>query len=255
MATRKTFGELFANPSFDPIPVGLVSGDLVHAVRIAGADGLSGTMPSGLADQLNNAFVAMRASIEQAGGSLDNIAHVSFFLSDARASMPALNERWTATFPDAEDRPTYKFMPAQLPPGQLVAVEYFGVLGARRRIVQIAGVAHTNPIPMAVRIGDYLFTSRILPMDKTTGDYPSEIGPQIDRLFENLDAVLAQAAMRRGDVVQGRLFLADLANLPALEQRWRDFFVEGGAAPKLHTIRYNAGPALQAMIEVLACAG
>jgi hypothetical protein len=51
------------------------------------------------------------------------------------------------------------------------------------------------------------------------------------------------------------LYLADLAHLPALEKRWSDFFAERGAAPKLHTIRYNAGPALQAMIEVLACAG
>jgi hypothetical protein len=71
MTARKTFGEIFVNPSFDPIPVGLVSGDLVHAVRIAGADAASGTMPSGLADQLTNAFAAMRGSIEQAGGSLD----------------------------------------------------------------------------------------------------------------------------------------------------------------------------------------
>ena len=32
-------------------------------------------------------------------------------------------------------------------------MEAFALAGARRTVLQIAGVAHTNPIPMGVRIG------------------------------------------------------------------------------------------------------
>jgi len=63
-------------------------------------------------------------------------------------------------FTNSDDRPTYKFMPAELTGEQLVHMEYFAVPGARRRDLHVQGVAHTNPIPMAVQIGRYVFSSR-----------------------------------------------------------------------------------------------
>jgi enamine deaminase RidA (YjgF/YER057c/UK114 family) len=246
------FREIFANPAVDPIPVGIRSHDLVHAARITGADPTSGNMPDGLDAQLRNAFVKMSRSIENAGGTIENIAHVSLFLTDTRAGMPLVNAQWVATFSDADDRPTYKFMTAPLMQGQLVQIEYFAVIGARRRVVNIAGVAHTNPIPMAVRIGDYLFTSRVLPMDPATGTYPADVAAQTEVLFSNVEAVLSTAGMSWRDVVQGRLFLADMANLPALERRWASHFRDSAAQPVLHPVHYNVGPSLLVMLELLA---
>ncbi|MCD6073641.1 MAG: RidA family protein [Rhodospirillales bacterium] len=246
------FREVFANPSADPIPVGIRSHDLVHAVRITGADPTTGAMPDGLEAQLRNAFANMSRSIENAGGTIDNIAHVSLFLADARASMPSVNAQWVGMFPDASDRPTYKFMTASLTGGLLVDIEYFAVVGARRRVIDIPGVAHTNPIPMAVRIGDYLFTSRVLPMNPASGSYPAEVTAQMDALFGNVDAVLSEAGMAWQDVMQGRLFLADMANLPTAERRWASQFPNLDTQPVLHPIHYNVGPTLLIMLELLA---
>jgi enamine deaminase RidA (YjgF/YER057c/UK114 family) len=246
------FREVFADPAVDPIPVGIRSRDLVHAVRITGADPLTGVVPHGLEAQLRNAFVNMSRSIENAGGTIENIAHVSLFLTDTRAGMPLVNTQWVATFPDAGDRPTYKFMTAPLAGGQLVHIEYFAIVGARRRVINIPGVAHTNPIPMAVRIGDYLFTSRVLPMDPATGTYPAAVAAQTEVLFGNVEAVLSAAGMSWQDVVQGRLFLADMANLPALERSWASHFRASAVQPVLHPVHYNVGPSLLVMLELLA---
>jgi 2-iminobutanoate/2-iminopropanoate deaminase len=252
MPARPPFSEIFANPASDPIPVGIRAGDLVHAVRITAGDPIDNTVPAGLEYQLRNAFDNMRRSIEYAGGSLDNVAHVSLFLTDARAGIAAVNAQWTETFPMAADRPTYKFMSTPLPAGQLVALEYFAVRGARRRVVNIKGVAHTNPIPMAVRIGEHLFTSRVLPMDPRTGDYPKDAAAQTDCFFANVAAVLSEAGMNWANVTQGRLFLADMANLPALEKRWAELYPDRASRPALHPTHYNVGPTLLVMLEILA---
>lgn len=247
-----SFREIFANPAIDPVPAGIRMGDLVHATRITGADPITGVLPGSLDAQLGNAFANMSRSIENAGGTIDNIAHVSLFLTDARAGMTAVNAQWVATFPDATDRPTYKFMTTPLIGGQLVHIEYFAVVGARRRIVNIPGVAHTNPIPMAVRIGDYLFSSRVLPMDPASGVYPADIATQTDKLFGNVDAVLSEAGMAWQDIVQGRLFLADMSNLGMVERRWSSHFPDRAAQPVLHPIHYDVGPSLLVMLEILA---
>lgn len=248
----RMFGEIFANPAIDPIPAGIRMGDLVHATRITGADPITGALPDSLDAQLRNAFANMLGSVENAGGTIDNIAHVSLFLTDARAGMMAVNAQWVATFPDAADRPTYKFMTTPLTGRHLVHVEYFAVLGARRRIVNIPGVAHTNPIPMAVRIGDYLFSSRVLPMDPVTGAYPADVATQTEMLFGNVAAVLSEAGMAWQDIVQGRLFLADMSNLGVVERRWSSCFADQAVRPVLHPIHYNVGPSLLVMLEILA---
>jgi len=135
----------------DPIPVGLQVGDLIHGLRLAAADAVS-------------AMRSMRAIVAGAGASLDNVAQVSFFLRE-RADMPSINPAWLATFPDDQDRPTYKFMTADLPGDARVHVEFWAVAGQRRRMLHIPNVAHTNPIPMRIRIGPYVFSSRVLPYD------------------------------------------------------------------------------------------
>ena len=161
-------------------------------------------MAQSVEEQLPLAFENMRRSIENAGGGIDNIAQVSLFLDDARQAMPTVNAVWVEMFPDETDRPTYKFISTPLPGGRLAQLEYFAVLGERRRVINIDGVAHTNPIPMGVRIGDYLFSSRVLPMDAKTGEYPPDVSLQADHLFANVGAVLAEAEMDWPDLTQER---------------------------------------------------
>jgi enamine deaminase RidA (YjgF/YER057c/UK114 family) len=89
-------------------------------------------------------------------------------------------------------------------------------------------------------------------MDPATGTYPADVAAQTETLFGNVEAVLSEADMSWRDIVQGRLFLADMANLPALERRWVLYFTKSTAQPVLHPVHYNVGPSLLVMLELLA---
>lgn len=242
---------VFGNQDVDPIPLGTLAGDLLHGVRISGRDPQTGKLGDGIQAQLKSAYANMRLCMENAGGSIDNIAHVSMYWSDFATDRGEMNPPWVEFFPNDDDRPTYKFMPANLPEGERVAFEFFAVLGARRKLLAVNGVAHTNPIPLGVRIGRYLFSSRMLPYDPSTGAAADGAEKQAGFLFANTEALLKQGGMGWSNVFQGRAFLADPTHGALIDPRWEAAFPDAAKRPKLERVRYGGG-ALQVMLEVIA---
>jgi len=243
--------EVFGDPNVDPIPLGFRTGDLVHGLRITGRDPKTGTLGDGIEAQLRNAYDNMRLCVENAGGTIDNIAQVSMFFADFQSDRGAMNPPWVEMFPDENDRPTYKFMPANLPAEARIHFGFFAVVGQRRKLLSVPGVAHTNPIPLGVRIGRYLFSSRILPYDPSTGQPANGPEAQAEFLFQNADALLRAGGMAWGDVQQGRAFLAEPGHQQLVDSRWQERFPNADARPTLHRVRYGGG-ALQVMLEVIA---
>lgn len=251
MAVSPAVLEIFTDQNADPIPIGSRSGDLVHGFRIAGTDPATGELGAGIEAQLKNAYATMRQCVESAGGTTANIAHVSMYWANFQRDREAMNPPWVEMFPDGTDRPTYKFMPANLPGGQLISLQFFAVIGQRRRVLSVQGVAHTNPIPLGVRIGRYLFSSRVLPYDPSTGQAADGAEPQAEFVFQNATALLKAGGMSWPDVRQGRAFLADSAHQPLVDSRWEALFPDAATRPVLHTSRYGGG-ALQVMLEIFA---
>ena len=145
--------EVFGDQSVSPLPVALRSGELVRGFRIVGADPDTGALGEGIDAQLRFAHEHMRRSIESVGGSRANIAQVSMYFQDFARDREAMNPPWVDAFPDDDDRPTYKFLTADLPGDLLVYMDYHAVLGHSRQVLNVEGVAHTNPIPLGVRMG------------------------------------------------------------------------------------------------------
>jgi 2-iminobutanoate/2-iminopropanoate deaminase len=243
--------EVFGDPDLDPIPIAVRSGDLVHANRILGLDAKTGELPGDINIQMRNAYANMRRCIENAGGSMDNVAHVSIFFADFGRDREAMNPAWVEAFPKDDDRPTYKFMPAKLPEGHMVQMEFHAVLGQRRELLAVKGVAHTNPIPLGVKMGPYVFSSRMLPYDPSTEKAAEGPEAQAEFLFQNTDALLKAGGRSWRDVWQGRAFLADPAHRSLMESRWQGRFPDPAKRPPLNRVRYGGG-ALQVMLEVFA---
>jgi 2-iminobutanoate/2-iminopropanoate deaminase len=219
-----------------PIPVGLRVDELIHGVRLPAANPAS-------------ALRDLRRAVEAAGASVDNVAQVSFFVRDP-AGLPAINPAWLELFPDEHDRPTYKFMVADLSAEQPVHVEFFAVAGERRTLLHLPNVAHANPIPMGVRIGRYLFSSRVLPYDPASGLPPPEFDRQAECLLGNVRGLLALGGASAEHISQARLFLADPATLPIAARLWQDLVGEHPAA--LQVTPYALAPALKIMLELVA---
>jgi enamine deaminase RidA (YjgF/YER057c/UK114 family) len=243
--------EIFVDQNGGPIPIGSRVGDLVHGFRIVGTDPATGELGDGIEAQLKNAYANMRRCVESAGGTTANIAHVSMYWANFQRDREAMNPSWVEMFPDETDRPTYKFMPADLADGLLILMQFFAVLGQRRRVLNVEGVAHTNPIPLGVRIGRYLFSSRVLPYDPSTGQAVNGAEAQAEFVFQNTTALLKAGEMSWPDVRQGRAFIADPAHQPLVDSRWEAIFPNAATRPVLHTSRYGGGP-LQVMLEIFA---
>jgi 2-iminobutanoate/2-iminopropanoate deaminase len=230
-----TLSELFLGE--DPIPVGVRIDDVIHGLRIEGTD------PS---DALGN----LERVVKAGGATLDNVAQVSFFLKDA-AKLKTINPAWLQMFPNDEDRPTYKFMTADLPAEKPVHLEFFAVEKQRRKLLHIPNVAHTNPIPMGVRIGNYVFSSRVLPYDPQTGQPPEDVDRQADCLFQNVGTLLDVAGAKPEDITQGRIFLLDPSALHVAERAWKGIL--GSAPPPgLHVTQYSLALSLKVMLEFIA---
>ena len=251
MAERFVLHEVFGNEDTDPIPLGIRIGNVVHASRITGVDPVTGVLADGIDAQMAAVHQNVRQVVERAGGSIDNIAQVSFFVAQ-REYLQAINPPWVQLFPNDDDRPTYKFMVANLPAGVLVQAEMFAVLGARRELIHVPGVAHTNPIPMGVKIGGMVFSSRILPFEPATGKPPEGLAAQAEVVFGNLRTFLTNAGAEPRHISQAHIFIADKAEMPVIQQHWDQLFAGVAHRPVMHAVTYGAGTALQAYIEIVA---
>jgi 2-iminobutanoate/2-iminopropanoate deaminase len=251
-----TVQEIFANQQVDPVPVGVRVDDLVHGLRITGVDPATGKLLESLEAQSAQALANLQQAVEGAGGSLENVAQVSFFFKNFTGSImrDVLNPIWVKLFTDENARPTYKFMPApELPEGQLVHLEFWAVLGQKRTSIQIPKVAHTNPIPFGVRMGRYLFSSRCLPMDPETGSNAEGFEKQLACSIANASTLIEMAGLSWSDVTNGRAFLSDLNNLPVVSKAWQAKFGAGPAAP-LQPVLYGAGGNTHVYVEFIAAA-
>lgn len=229
--------ELFLDDA--PIPVGARVGDLVHGLRLPAPD-------------VSTALAHLRDVVHGAGAELENVAQVSFFVRSPDL-LPTINPAWLQVFPDDHDRPTYKFMlDAALTPERPVQVEFFAVAGQRRQMLHVPGVAHVNPIPLGIRIGPYLFSSRVLPYAAASGQPPPDVARQAAHLFANVRALLTQGGLEPGTITQGRLFLADPADLAVVEPLWRDLVAQAGQRAALQVTPYALAPSLRVMLEFIA---
>ena len=100
MAKRKSINY----PGFkheNPIPNASRIGNILMSSIISGRDPETSTMPPDLAGQVTNVFKQIKLCVEAAGGSVDDIIKVNFWMKDPATGRAALNGEWSKMFPDA----------------------------------------------------------------------------------------------------------------------------------------------------------
>jgi 2-iminobutanoate/2-iminopropanoate deaminase len=107
---------------------------------------------------------------------------------------------------------------------------------------------------MGVRIGNYVFSSRVLPYDPDTGQPPDDVERQADCLFQNVRTLLNVGGAKPEHITQGRIFLLDPSTLRVAERAWKGML--GSAPPPgLHVTQYSLAPSLKVMLEFIAVVG
>ncbi|WP_416896548.1 MAG: RidA family protein [Minwuia sp.] len=89
----------------NPIPGASRIGNIVMSSVISGRNPDGSGMPEGMAEQVANVFAHIRSAMEAAGGSVDDIIKVTFWVEDPASGRAELNDEWVKMFPDADSRP------------------------------------------------------------------------------------------------------------------------------------------------------
>lgn len=112
--------------------------------------------------------------------------------------------------------------------------------------------AAIGPYTQAVLAGGLLFCSGQVPIDPSTGKMvEGGIEAQTERVLRNLSAVLVAGGASLELVVKTTVYLADLADFPAMNRVYATFF--GEDPPARATIEAAALPA-GALVEIDAVA-
>ena len=110
-----------------PIPNGVVIGNMVFSSAIGGKDAKTGVLSENPDEQAEAMFRNLALFMENAGGSVDNIAHVKLYLKDEKYR-DNVNGPWEKMFPDEHDRPARHALKVDLRGKNLFQIEIIAVL-------------------------------------------------------------------------------------------------------------------------------
>jgi len=95
---------------------------------IGGANPGTRELPSTLEGQVANVFANLRGDVEAAGGTVDDIIKVTFWVKDPASQRAVLNAEWTKMFPDPEARPARHTLTLPADSRALVQADFTAVL-------------------------------------------------------------------------------------------------------------------------------
>ena len=85
--------------------------------------------------------------------------------------------------------------------------------------------AAIGPYSQAVKDHDLVFVSGQLPIDCSTGEFPSEdITDQTRQSLENIQAILKEAGYTMDRILKTTVFLKDMGDFQAMNQVYEEFF-------------------------------
>ncbi len=98
-----------------------------------------------------------------------------------------------------------------------------------------------GPYSQAIAAGGVVYTAGQIPLDPRTGEMVTgDVAAQTERVFQNLAAVLAAAGTGLERVVKATVYLADMADFPAMNEVYAKHF--GAHRPARSTVAVKALP-------------
>jgi enamine deaminase RidA (YjgF/YER057c/UK114 family) len=104
-----------------------------------------------------------------------------------------------------------------------------------RRVIEVPGLEHTNPIPMATVIGTLLVSGSIPGKSAVTGEWGRDLQTQCALVFENIARILNAAGGTTGDILKLSVWLKDIGARGPLNEEWKKMFPDALSRPARHT--------------------
>jgi aminoacrylate peracid reductase len=209
-----------------------------RAVKAGGFIYLSGTLAqdeSGaivgrgdVAAQTRRTLERMRDVLSAAGTSFDHVVSVTVYLTSA-SDFQTMNGAYREFFP--ENAPTRTTVITDLVlPDALIEITLVAVPPGSERVALLPDgwVPSPNPYSYAIRSGDMLFLSGLVPRSgRDNSVVHGDIGVQTRAVMDNAGELLRAAGLSFAHVVSTRVYLTDAANFQGMNQVYRQFFPQG----------------------------
>lgn len=113
--------------------------------------------------------------------------------------------------------------------------------------------APVGPYSQAVEVNGFIFLSGQIGIDPQRQNLVEGFRNQVERIFENIDAILREAGISRSDIVKVTIYLKDIKKFKELNEIYEEFFKEVPVKPVRVTVGVNELPlGAEVEIEVIA---
>lgn len=107
---------------------------------------------------------------------------------------------------------------------------------AMRFSIEIPGLQHENPIPVASKIGPFLATSGVFGKDPNTGIIPPDIESQCTLMFANLRRILEAGGGSPENILKMTVWVKDKSLRPHVNKEWLAMFPAEHSRPARHSL-------------------
>lgn len=123
---------------------------------------------------------------------------------------------------------------------------------AKREVLHIKGTKHDNPIPVAVKIGNMVYTSAIIGSDPETGIVPDDVDQEIRNLFYYLAEIMRVAGGTTDDIAHLSVNMVDRKYKDNVNTEWLKMFPNENDRPARHTTEKSLKKGLRVQFEMTA---
>ena len=226
------------SPSSRFLSAGVDAGDYLY-ISGQGPRRADGTVPSAFGPQFRQALDNVRAVLESAGLTLDNVVYVHVYLTDI-GGYAEMNRVFGEYFPKTPPaRAVLGVSALPDPPVQINAVAIRHLEG--RKAVYPANYSKDEFAPPGMLTHDRLFISSMAGIDPATGKVPDDPAAQVDLALDRMTAVVKAAGLEMSHVVFVNPYLTSEIPTRVMNERYARRF-EFGNTPARATIEVSSLP-------------
>jgi 2-iminobutanoate/2-iminopropanoate deaminase len=230
-------------PPAVPYSRAVKAGGLIYLSGALAQDAGGGIVGKGdVAEQTRRTLERLREVLAAAGTSLEHVVAVTVYLKSA-SDFQTMNDAYRPFFPDRPPTRTTVITDLVLPDA-LIEITMIAVPPAAERTVILpeGWLSSPNPYSYAIRSGDTLFLSGLVPRrGRDNSVVRGDIGVQTRAVLENAGELLKASGLSYDNVVSTRVYLTDAANFQGMNQAYREYFPRG--YPARATVKCGlAGP-------------
>ena len=230
-------------PKSGPAPVGpyspgVFAGDYLY-VSGQGAKNAAGVVPSTFDAQVRQTLDNVKAIVEAAGLTMDNVVYTQVYLTDV-SKFEEMNAIFRSYFPRSP--PARATLGVSKLPGTPVEINAVAIRNASdKKVVSVPGYQSSEPISAGVLTSDRLFVSGMRGRSLTDGKVPADPAEQVKLALDGMQAVVKAAGLQMANMVFINPYLTNKIPTPVMNKLYAERF-EFGNTPARATIEVASLP-------------